>query len=145
MDQIINKIFDNLDKWRHYPSYQLERRADIFFSVYLAGFLKCEYGKDIIKIIPEFPVAIRTIHPGTAHFKSKKIDYLAKTVNNNCVYFIELKTDNKSHNEDQDNYLEFAKEVNIPELLRGLKEIFNKTDYKNNIHLFNDLVTCGFS
>ncbi len=28
-------IFRHLDHWRHLPSYQLERRADVFFSVYL--------------------------------------------------------------------------------------------------------------
>ena len=29
------QLFDRLDEWRDFPNYQLERRADIFFSLYL--------------------------------------------------------------------------------------------------------------
>lgn len=35
----INDLFDNLDTWRHLPAYQLERCADIFFSLYLPDLL----------------------------------------------------------------------------------------------------------
>ncbi len=31
----LNELFDNMDSWRHLPAYQFERRADIFFSIYL--------------------------------------------------------------------------------------------------------------
>lgn len=31
----IEEIFDWLDRWRQLPAYQLERRADIFFALYL--------------------------------------------------------------------------------------------------------------
>lgn len=27
----ITQLFDRMDDWRHFPNYQLERRADIFF------------------------------------------------------------------------------------------------------------------
>jgi hypothetical protein len=30
----LDSVFAHLDRWRHLPNYQLERRADIFFSVY---------------------------------------------------------------------------------------------------------------
>jgi hypothetical protein len=29
----LDRVFENLDRWRHLPAYQMERRADIFFSV----------------------------------------------------------------------------------------------------------------
>jgi len=32
----LQTIFRHLDCWRHLPAYQLERRADIFFSAYLS-------------------------------------------------------------------------------------------------------------
>ena len=32
-DPTICDVFDRLDKWRHFPNYQLERRADIYFAV----------------------------------------------------------------------------------------------------------------
>lgn len=31
----IDTLFDRMDAWRHFPNYQLERRADIFFALYL--------------------------------------------------------------------------------------------------------------
>lgn len=34
MDRIC-ALFDRMDNWRHLPSYQLERRADLIFSLYL--------------------------------------------------------------------------------------------------------------
>ena len=41
-DSKINQLFNNLDTWRHLPNYQLERRADIFFSLYLAEVLQAQ-------------------------------------------------------------------------------------------------------
>jgi hypothetical protein len=57
----INDIFDNLDDWRHLPAYQLERRADIFFSIYLPELLEQHYGFEIEGLVPEFPLRSRTI------------------------------------------------------------------------------------
>ena len=133
-----------MDKWRHFPAYQLERRADIFFSLYLPGFLQTEFQTPILHIVPEFPVAIRTIHPGTTHFHAKRIDYVAIAADNK-VFFIELKTDNNSRNDTQDDYLQLAKDVNIPQLLRGLLDIYGKSQSKTKYnYLLDDLVECGF-
>jgi hypothetical protein len=53
----IENVFDRLDAWRHLPAYQLERRADIFFSRYLIGVLSEITGDDLEEeIIPEFPI-----------------------------------------------------------------------------------------
>ena len=46
-------IFELLDKWRHLPDYQLERRADIYFAMFLPDVLEARYGP--CEIIPEFP------------------------------------------------------------------------------------------
>ena len=75
----IDQLFDNLDAWRHLPSYQLERRADAFFSIYLARILETKYGEEIEGLIPEFPVRIGTLQPDLETNQSFKIDYLAKT------------------------------------------------------------------
>ena len=32
----IDTVFDSMDRWRHLPGYQLERRADLFFALYMA-------------------------------------------------------------------------------------------------------------
>jgi hypothetical protein len=36
----IDTIFENLNIWRHLPTYQLERRLDAFLSFYLPGFIR---------------------------------------------------------------------------------------------------------
>jgi len=77
MEKII-EVFDKMDMWRHLPNYQLERRADIFFSIYLPEVLESKFGIKINnKLIPEFPVRIGTIYPNIATDKSYKIDYVA--------------------------------------------------------------------
>jgi len=53
----LEKVFQHRDRWRHLPNYQLERRADVFFSVYLASIVEAFTGvalKD--KFLPEFPL-----------------------------------------------------------------------------------------
>jgi hypothetical protein len=47
----ITDLFDRLDAWRHFPNYQLERRADIFFALYLPEVLESTLG---IAITPRF-------------------------------------------------------------------------------------------
>ena len=58
----ITDLFDRLDAWRHFPNYQLERRADIFFALYLPEVLESTLGIAINpRLAPEFPVRIGTI------------------------------------------------------------------------------------
>lgn len=61
MDQIMNKIFDTLDDRRQLPAYQLERRADIFFGVYMKEILEKKFNDDISHVIPEFPIRRATL------------------------------------------------------------------------------------
>lgn len=128
----INELFSKLDEWRHLPAYQLERRADIFFSLYLGDLLCKRLGLEIDGVIPEFPVRIGTIHPKTNRNKnlSIKIDYLAKAKNRDTVVFVELKTDDFSRSCKQDRDLQRAKEVGVVKLLHGLREIYAATGSK---------------
>lgn len=41
---ITERLFDLLDDWRNLPSYQLERRADIFFALHLEIIIKKALG-----------------------------------------------------------------------------------------------------
>jgi len=127
----ISELFKNMDTARHLPAYQLERRADIFFSIYLPEVLVDKFHTDIEGIIPEFPVHIGTIaHSGSN--QSFKIDYLAKAKNK--IYFVELKTDVKSKRIDQDTYLEQAKQAGMEKLLDGLRKIYKATRFKKKYH-----------
>jgi len=136
----INKLFNNMDTWRHLPAYQLERRADIFFSIYLPEVLSDKFQTEIEGIIPEFPVhigSITTIHTN----KSFKIDYLAKAKK---ILFVELKTDEGSRRGAQDLYLEQAKLVGVAKLLDGLSKICQATTSKRKYnHLLGHLDELG--
>lgn len=98
----INVIFDNLDVWRNLPAYQLERRADIFFSIYLPEILSHKFGVKIEGVIPEFPILVGTIHPDIDINQSFKIDYLAKANDSKTIILVELKTDEGSRRDKQD-------------------------------------------
>lgn len=91
------QLFVNLDNWRHLPAYQLERRADILFSIYLPSFLEHRFKQQVQIVIPEFPIHIGTIYQKEIN-KSFKIDYVVK-MHGNQVVFIELKTEMASRNE----------------------------------------------
>ena len=140
MNSLIDQLFANLDVWRHFPAYQLERRADVFFSIYLPDYLETERGFDVQAIIPEFPIRVGTIHSKKEINKSFKVDYLIKVRNPNRILFIELKTDNTSRRDRQDWYLSAAKKKGMQSLLRGLQQIYRATNSKSKYgHLLRAL------
>lgn len=125
MSKLINTLFDRMDQWRHLPNYQLERRADIFFSLYLPEVLEAKLCFPVkSELAPEFP-----IHFGTSH-RSYKIDYVAVSEKGDKAILVELKTDGRSRRSKQDDYLAEAQEVGIAGLLDGLLKIFRATSSK---------------
>ena len=55
----IDTLFNRMDAWRHFPNYQLERRADIFFALYLPEVLEAKLRFAVgSELAPEFPVRI---------------------------------------------------------------------------------------
>jgi hypothetical protein len=127
----IETLFNTMDAWRHLPNYQLERRADIFFSLFINQALESKVNDQIkTDLVPEFPVHIRTIYPNKDTDKSFKIDYVAFSKDGKKAYFIELKTDNSSRREDQDDYLIAAQKSGIPDLVKGIVQIFRATTAK---------------
>ena len=71
----IATLFASLDRWRHLPAYQLERRADIYFGLFLPDVLNHHLGSRNLtidpRIIPEFPLG------QAASRRSDKADYFA--------------------------------------------------------------------
>ena len=127
----IEKLFDLLDDWRNLPSYQLERRADIFFALHLETILKKILKVKVDLIIPEFPVRVGEISEKWPELnKSFKIDYLAYSKSSQKVYLIELKTDQRSLREKQDWYLESAAKIKVSGLIDGLVKIYGATQQK---------------
>lgn len=122
--EMINKIFDQLDTWRNLPSYQLERRADLFFSLYLTEALEEKIGKKMRgNLIPEFPVRKGAIGYQSNVNQSIKIDYVAMTDDASEVVYVELKTDNSSRNEQQDKNLKKTNGAGFNKLLQGVLDL----------------------
>ena len=128
---IIDNLFDLLDDWRNLPSYQLERRVDIFFALHLKTIFWKILGTNVDLIIPEFPVRVGEISeklPGLN--KSFKIDYLVYSKDNQKVYLVELKTDQRSLREKQDWYLNNAAKIKVSGLIDGIVKIYAATKQK---------------
>ena len=119
------ELFDRLDEWRHFPKYQLERRADIFFSLYLPEALESKLGFPMRpELAPEFPARKGTIDPEIKTDDSFNIDYLALSADGTQSVFVELKTEGASRNKPQDKYLRESQLVGLPALLEGVRTIF---------------------
>jgi hypothetical protein len=117
-DELVHQIFSNLDEYRQLPNYQLERRADIFFSIYLKEILEKHLVVEIDSFIPEFPLKIdRTTHSGKSSNLSNKADYFAVCWQSKTIYLIELKTESTSLRISQHEYLVNAKEKGLYSLL----------------------------
>lgn len=145
MMNFFSDLFDRMDRWRHLPNYQLERRADLFFSMYLPQALEAKLGIKIHPLmVPEFPVRIGTIYPHIITDKSVKIDYVCFSADLNRVIFVELKTESLSRRQAQDKYLIAARQAGFEELLRGLLRIFRATEAKRKyFHLLELLEQIG--
>ena len=144
MDRI-NDIFDKMDNWRNLPKYQLERRSDLFFAIYLKEVLEAKFGillKD--QIIPEFPIHKKTIKLASSGEESCNVDFVAFANDNSKCFFEELKTDNASKRDKQDKYLADAKSVGLKPLILSLKNIFLATKQKQKyFNLFKMLDEVG--
>lgn len=127
----IDKIFDLLDDWRRLPAYQLERRADIFFGLYLEDILKEIEKTPIDLIIPEFPLRLGELpNKDPKSNLSFKIDYIAYSKSKALVYFVELKTDVRSRRTKQDEYYQGAQKIGLNTIIEGVIKIYYASKQK---------------
>lgn len=123
----INQLFDRLDDWRNLPAYQLERRADIFFAIYLQEIVGARFGWQIQDILPEFPIRIDLINRNRVTNQSIKVDYLIQLKQQPHFALLELKTDMSSRGLQQEGYLKDACSHGVHELVKGILEINSVT------------------
>jgi hypothetical protein len=132
----IDDLFDLLDDWRNLPSYQLERRADIFFAVHLEKILENSRSTLVLKnkiigIIPEFPVLKRIINKDEISNRSFKVDYAVFFENSSKYLLVELKTDMGSIDEKQYKDLKkVQQEVVLSDIVEGIKIVYKKSKSK---------------
>ncbi|MCM1302408.1 MAG: hypothetical protein NC226_11905 [Bacteroides cellulosilyticus] len=118
----LTKLFDLLTDWRELPAYQLERRADIFFALYLDDLLKhCGYfaPDERLTIIPEFPAKHADSH------QSDRIDYMVYSERK--IVYVELKTDNRSIRSEQAEYLHNIQQKDLKEVFGNIISIYHAT------------------
>ena len=140
----VDTLFELLDRWRHLPNYQLERRADIFFGLYLPELLANRFGQPIAGVVPEFPVKRDLIWPSHPTNKSVKVDYVALAEDRRRCYFVELKTDAASRRDTQDHYLERCGELGFTAILDGLISIVKASSaHQKYFHLLSKLAELG--
>ena len=119
LEDKIEQIFELLKKWYEYPKYQLERRLDIFFSIYLPEILK-EKGIyiELNDIFPEFPLKKENNNLSTnadyAIFDNKDDE--------TNLYLIELKTEMNSISNEKKQLL-YYKQVQKKKIIDLIKEI----------------------
>jgi hypothetical protein len=142
----LDTIFRHLDRWRHFPAYQLERRADIFFSIYLRGIIEEHTGVPLDdEIIPELPLKRDLIWPDLRTDKSVKVDYALFSRDRTKVFFVELKTDGSSRRAAQDDYLAVAKRLGFRPFVDGIRAILLSTSHQQKyFHLVASLVRLGY-
>lgn len=141
----VKRAFKLLDRWRHLPAYQLERRADILFALYLPEVLGERFGRKINPLlVPEFPIRKGLLH-GNNDNQSIKADYLALEDGAfpKRAFLVELKTDSASRRDDQDADLDDAVEIGLKRLVEGVIDICfvtpNKSKYVHLLHLLSRL------
>ena len=128
---MLSDIFSKLDEWRHLPSYQLERRVDVFFGLFLPEVVAdlIDRGPSLgdVSVVPEFPlhkglVGISQRNNGGDDNQSVKVDFavFSRDSQGKQIFLVELKTDCKSINKAQLENMVKAKSAGPKILLEGV-------------------------
>jgi hypothetical protein len=128
MDNLFfKKVLETLNLNKEFPKYQLERRIDIYFNIFLPDIIKAVYGLqyEVNLIIPELPIKKENSN------QSINIDYFCFCENTRTAFLIELKTDSGSCRVDQvSEYIRFRRD-RFPDLLDSIMEIRTASKHKN--------------
>lgn len=140
----LERVLDLLDRWRHLPAYQLERRVDVLFALFLPEVLEKRFCTSNLHLIPEFPIK-KSVYSGDTTAQSINVDFLAvEKVEDGeragRAFLVELKTDMASKGEKQAEDLGRAANVGLKELVAGVIDIAGATPYKKKyVHLLRML------
>lgn len=131
----LGAVLELLDRWRHFPSYQLERRADVFFALYLPGIVEHAMGVEVDpRVIPEFPIKREDNNQST------KVDYFLLSRDRTRAFLVEFKTEMESRRVEQDAYLELARARGLNVLLSHMSKMAAASAQKAKyVHLLEAL------
>ena len=145
--EIISRILEQVDEWRHLPAYQLERRVDVLFGMMLPTVIGEEFGvnPDDCRVIPEFP-----LHKGKLGIRknnqSLNVDFAVffEKENRKHLCLVELKTDQKSIKVGQIETMGQARKAGARKLFVGVIEAAKASkEWRKYAHLIWKLHEIG--
>ena len=141
----IEAMLKNLDRWRHLPKYQMERRADLFFSLFIKEIVQgsnfTENKRLHNTIFPEFPYKNSSERNTTVNF-----DYVMFSEDLKSAFILELKTDPNSASDSNNSYLEKldASTTMFSEIITDIFMVSTKSKHKSKYkNLFIELERIG--
>ena len=132
-------VLRQLDEWRHLPAYQLERRVDIFFGMFLPKVIEKEFCMQVDEVIPEFPMHKALLEcPANCPSNAKshhtvKVDFavFGRRKEKRQILLVELKTEMESLNKDQLENMKKVGHAGSKKLLEGVKYAAMHSDSKH--------------
>ena len=131
---MLSDAFSKLNEWRHLPAYQLERRVDVFFGLFLHQVIARLVSRETVPseprgcvdVLPEFPlhkgllgIPEKTQSPNN---QSVRVDFAVffSDVKRKQIFLVELKTDHKSISKQQLENMVKAQHAGSKKLLCGV-------------------------
>ena len=142
-----DQYFGMMADWKRLPAYKAEPRIDSLVGFFLPAMMTDFCHDPITGIVPELPLRLGTLkpaHEGTPHAdKSYKVDFYLLG-GSGRHYFVEFKTDSGSRNDQQDQYLNEARQQGMAAIVRGIVRIAAVSKYKKKYgHLLAKLRELG--
>lgn len=114
----VEVLVQQLDHFRRFPKYALERRLDVFLSLFVEEFLSTRFEAPVRMVAPEFPLKREGNHLST------NVDYLLRREGPHPAWlFLELKTSADSVGREQLATYRAAREQGMRHWRRGLLSI----------------------
>ncbi|MCP3136651.1 hypothetical protein [Pyxidicoccus xibeiensis] len=125
LDGSIAELFAQLEHFRQFPKYSLERRVDVFLALFIEEFLSEQCNAPVRIIAPEFPLKKEFGNQST------NVDYLLRRDGPSPAWLLlELKTSADSFCDQQlRTYLE-ARAVGMEALLGRIRTIQEATNHR---------------
>jgi hypothetical protein len=118
LDASVEALFTQLDGFRQLPQYALERRIDVFLSLYLEEYLSTRWEAPVSLVVPEFPLKDEERHRGC------NVDYLLRRQGPRPAWvFLELKTAADSVDAARLDWYGEARQLGMSHWRKGLLSI----------------------
>ncbi len=121
LSESVEVLFQQLDSFRGFPKYALERRLDVFVSLFLEEYLSTRFEAPVRIVAPEFPLKREQ------DFQSINVDYLLRREGSSPAWlFLELKTSEGSIDKAQLALYREARERGMHHWRKAVMEIHGR-------------------